>query len=117
MCSSDLPLTSDEEGRLIRAGVAYSLAGDESALARLEQRYQGFYAKANNPDALRIALSGAPTGRVNVSDFSRVSADNEAFAGWVEKMKGRFKTRPAPVGKPVAPAKQAQATAPAAGKG
>jgi tetratricopeptide (TPR) repeat protein len=103
-------LSSDEEGRLLRAGVAYSLAGDEAALGRLQQRYQGFYEKANNPDALRIALSGVPTGRLSVGDFGRVSADNEAFAGWVEKMKGRFKTRAAPVGaKAIAPAKQAQA--------
>ena len=65
------------------------------------------------PEALRIALSGAPTGRLSVGDFGRVSADSEVFAGWVEKMKGRFKTRAAPVGaaKPpaAAPARQAQA--------
>jgi hypothetical protein len=120
------PLSADEEGRLIRAGVAYSLAGDEASLARLQSRYQGFYEKANNPEALRIALTGLPSGRLSVGDFSRVSADNEAFAGWVDKMKGRFKTRPAPVGtgkaaatpaKPApAPAKQAAAT-PKAAKG
>ncbi|WP_296597368.1 tetratricopeptide repeat protein [Phenylobacterium sp.] len=115
-------LSSDEEGRLLRAGVAYSLAGDDAALGRLQSRYQGFYEKANNPDALRIALSGEPSGRLTIGDFGRVSADNEAFAGWVEKMKGRFKTRAAPTGsataKPVAPAKQAQATpARAAAKG
>jgi len=107
------PLSSTEEGRLLRAGVAYSLAGDEGALARLQQRYQGFYDKASNPDALRIALTGVPSGRLSVADFSRVSADNATFAGWVEKMKGRFKTRPAPTGTatkaPIAPAKQAQA--------
>lgn len=111
-------LSSEEEGRLLRAGVAYSLAGDEAALQRLESRYQGFYDKANNPDALRIALSGVPSGRLSVGDFSRVSADNEAFAGWVQKMKGRFKTRAAPTGtaKPpaAAPARQAQAAAPRA---
>jgi tetratricopeptide (TPR) repeat protein len=109
------PLTTDEEGRLLRAGVAYSLAGDDGALARLQGRYQGFYEKANNPEALRIALSGAPTGRLSVADFGRVSADNEVFAGWVEKMKGRFKTRAAPVGtaKPAAaPARQALAAPP-----
>lgn len=113
------PLSTDEEGRLLRAGVAYSLAGDEGALLRLQTRYGGFYEKANNPEALRIALSGAPSGRLSVADFGRVSADNEVFAGWVEKMKGRFKTRAAPVGggKPAAPAtapaRQAQAAAPA----
>ena len=119
------PLTAEEEGRLIRAGVAYSLTGDDGALARLQQRYQPFFEKANNPDALRIALSGMPTNRLSVADFGRTTADNEAFAGWVEKMKGRFKTRAAPVGTgkaaaapgkaPIAPAKQA-AAAPAAKK-
>ncbi len=109
------PLTSEEEGRLIRAGVAYTLAGDEASLERLNQHYRGFFDKANNPEALKIALTGLPAGRLSVADFGRVSADNQAFAGWVEKMKGRFKTRPAPVGsgKP-APAKTAQAAGPTA---
>ena len=92
------PLSSDEEGRLLRAGVAYSLAGDGAALARLQAQYQGFYDQAHNPEALRIALSGEPTGRLSVADFSRVTADNETFAGWVAKMKDRFRTARAPVG-------------------
>jgi hypothetical protein len=105
------PLSSEEEGKLLRAGVAYSLAGDAAALARLQQQYQGFYDQAHNPDALRIALSGEPTGRLSAADFGRVAADNQVFAGWVAKMKERFKTARAPVGtgKPPAPAKQAQA--------
>ncbi|MDZ4374600.1 MAG: endoglucanase [Phenylobacterium sp.] len=107
---SDTQLGSDEEGRLLRAGVAYSLAGDEAALARLQQRYQSFYEKANNPEALRIALSGVPTGRLSVADFGRVSADDEVFAGWVERMKGRFKTRAAPGGA-AKPGQQAAAPA------
>jgi tetratricopeptide (TPR) repeat protein len=114
------PLTSDEEGRLLRAGVAYTLAGDEAALERLHRQYGAFYEKANNPEALRIALSGLPDGRMSAADFGRVSADNEAFAGWVAKMKGRLKTRPAPVGTgkaPAAPVKQAQAAAPPPPKG
>ncbi|MGA0607445.1 endoglucanase [Phenylobacterium sp. VNQ135] len=97
-------LTAEEEGKLLRAGVAYSLAGDEAALQRLERQYAGFYDKASNPEALKIALSGEPSGRLSVGDFGRVSADNEAFAGWVAKMKERFKTRPSPSGKPAAPA-------------
>ncbi|MFN3582363.1 endoglucanase [Phenylobacterium sp.] len=108
-------LTSDEEGKLLRAGVAYSLAGDDASLERLERQYASFYEKANNPEALKIALSGSPTGRLSVGDFSRVSADNEAFAGWVAKMKTRFKSRPSPTGK-AAPAATKQAQAPAAAK-
>lgn len=113
-------LSSEEEGRLLRAGVAYSLAGDDSALQRLEQRFSGFYETARNPDALKVALTGIPVGRLSVADFGRVTADNEAFAGWVDKMKVKFRQKPAPVGPPtrnaaapVAPAKQAALKTPA----
>ena len=111
------PLGSDEEGKLLRVGVAYSLANDDGALARVRDRYQGFFEDAHNPDALRVALLGVEAGQVNIADFSRVTADNEAFAGWVAKMKQRFKQRPAPMGPvqqaintPAAPQKQAAAT-------
>jgi len=89
-------LSGDEEGKLLRAGVAYSLAGDEAALARLDGRYKGFYDGARNPDALRVALSGLPSGGLNVGDIGRVNADDEAFVGWVGKMKQRFRAPPAP---------------------
>ena len=91
------PLSAEEEGKLLRAGVAYSLAGEDAALARLNGQYQGFIDGAHNPEALRIALTGLSGGRLSVADFGRVSADNAAFSGWVDKMKVRFKTRPAPV--------------------
>ncbi|HEY2357936.1 MAG TPA: endoglucanase, partial [Phenylobacterium sp.] len=113
------PLSADEEGKLLRAGVAYSLAGDDAALARLNGQYSRFFEAAHNPEALRIALTGVSTNRLSVADFSRVSADNEAFTGWVDKMKARFKAQPAPTGKgkpaapPQPPAKQAQAAPPA----
>jgi hypothetical protein len=99
----------------LRAGVAYSLAGDDPSLNRMEGRYRGFLDQSHNPAALRIALSGMSSGRLSVADFGRVSADNEAFAGWVQKMKVRFKGGPAPSGgaklaaRPAVPAKQAQA--------
>ena len=100
--------------------MAYSLAGDDAALQRLEQRFSGFYETARNPDALKVALTGVPVGRLSVADFGRVTADNEAFAGWVDKMKVKFRQKPAPVGPPtrnaaapVAPAKQAALKTPA----
>ncbi|HEX3364323.1 endoglucanase [Phenylobacterium sp.] len=108
-------LSADDEGKLLRAGVAYSLAGDDAALTRLSGQYKGFFDAAHNPEALRIALTGVSTNRLSVADFGRVSADNEAFTGWVAKMKDRFKTRPAPTGPtkaaaaPAAPAKPAPA--------
>lgn len=104
-------LSADEEGKLLRAGVAYSLAGDDAALTRLSGQYKGFFEAAHNPEALRIALSGVSTNRLSVADFGRVSADNEAFTGWVNKMKVRFKTAPAPFGTGKPPAASAKAPA------
>jgi tetratricopeptide (TPR) repeat protein len=114
-------LSAEDEGKLLRAGVAYSLAGDDAALTRLSSQYGRFFDAAHNPEALRIALTGVSVNRLSVADFGRVSADNEAFAGWVSKMKVRFKSPPAPApvskaatapatpAKSGAPAKQAQA--------
>ncbi len=112
------PLSVEEEAKLLRTGVAYSLSGNDTALSRLQQRYGGFYEQARNPEALRVALSGMQDGQLSVGDFGRVTADNEAFAGWVEKMKARFREKPAPVGAAKAPAPAAkQAAATTAAKG
>jgi len=113
------PLTADEEGRLLRAGVAYSLAGDDAALTRLRTQYQGFIDGSHNPEALRVALAGMATGRLSVADFGRVTADNEVFTGWVDKMKARFREPRAPLtppsARPAAPVKRAEGPAPAKG--
>jgi len=111
------PLSAEDEGKLLRTGVAYSLAGDDAALARLQQRYSGFYEQARNPEALRVALTGVQPGQLNVADFGRVTADNEAFAGWVGRMKQRFRENPAPVGRPTPAPSAKQAAAPTAGRG
>ncbi len=116
-------LSSEDEGKVLRAGVAYSLAGDDAALARLRGRYTPFIDKAHNPEAMKVALSGITEGQLSASDFGRITADNEAFTGWVGKMKVRFREAPAPVG-PVtrqaaapAPQKQAQAAVAKPAKG
>jgi len=87
-------LAVGEEARLLRAGVAYSLADDDASLGRLRQRYSGFVEGARNPEGLRIALSGMNVESLSSADFGRVTADNEAFGGWVAKMKDRFRAAP-----------------------
>lgn len=95
---SPQPLRPDEESKLLRAGVAYSLAGDDAALARLRERFGGYFELARNPEALRVAFAGVDGGTLTANDFSRAVADNEGFTGWVAKMKQRFREKPAPVG-------------------
>lgn len=85
-------LSAAEEARLLRAGVAYSLADDDAGLARLRQRWSRFVETAANPDGLRVAMQGLGVESLSASDFGRVSADNEAFSGWVARMKDKFRT-------------------------
>ena len=113
---SILPLRPEEESKLLRAGVAYSLAGDDAGLTRLRDRFSSYIELARNPDALRVAFAGVDGGALTANDFSRTVADNEGFAGWVSKMKVRFRDKPAPVGPAVART-AAAAPAPAAAPG
>lgn len=110
---SPLPLRPDEEGRLLRAGVAYSLAGDDVALGRLRERFDGFIDQSRNPEALRVAFAAADGGSLTANDFSRAVADNEGFSGWVARMKQKFRDKPSPTG----PAPVRTAGAPAAATG
>jgi hypothetical protein len=91
------PLTADDEGKLLRAGIAYSLVSDDVSLARLREHYGPYLDSSRNPEALRVALTGVAASRVSVADFGRLTADNQAFAGWVGKMKERFRAPPAPL--------------------
>ncbi|MEJ0064532.1 MAG: hypothetical protein WDM85_03205 [Caulobacteraceae bacterium] len=100
---------SEQEGQLLRAAVAYSLAADDASLARLRARWTPFVAASRNPDALRVALSGLNNGEVSPADFSRLAADNQVFSGWVAKMKDRFRTAPLPAPRPAIATRQATA--------
>ncbi|MDO9338018.1 MAG: endoglucanase [Caulobacter sp.] len=101
-----LPLRTDEEGRLLRAGVAYSLAGDDASLARMRSRYLPLFDGARNPDALRVAFASVDGERLTTAGFGRSVAETEAFNGWVGRMKQKFREKPVPrvaaVGKPAA---------------
>ena len=89
------PLSPEQETRLIRAGIAYTLAGDDAGLKRLAQRWQGFVAGARQPDAVRVALFGFDAEKVGPGEFTRVAAQADSFTGWVAAMKQKFRDRPA----------------------
>ncbi len=83
------PLVGEDESRLIRAGIGYSLAHDEKALERLTEHWSAFIPAARAPDALRLALSRFDAG-VAPADFAQAAAQADSFAGWVAAMKKRF---------------------------
>ena len=84
------PLSGEDQGRLMRAGVAFSLASDDAALTRLRTRYTKLAEASNAPDALRVALAGVQEGTLSAGDFARAASDAAAFAGWVAASKKRF---------------------------
>ena len=91
------PLSGEEETKLIRAGVAYSMAGDAKGLARLTERFNGFVQQARQPEALRIALAGLDAARDTPSDFARLTSQADTFAGGVAGRKLRFRDNAAGV--------------------
>jgi hypothetical protein len=100
------PLTGDEQGRLVRAGAAYSLAGDDKSLARLRDRYGKLADGGTAPNVVKVALAGVDGGQLTAADFSRAVSDDNAFEGWVAAMKKRFAAEPSPFsggGSPSAP--------------
>ncbi len=90
------PLTGDEQGRLVRAGAAYSLAGDDKALARLRDHYGKLADAGSAPNVVKVALAGVDGGQRTAADFARTVSDDNAFEGWVAAMKKRFVTEPSP---------------------
>ena len=87
---SPAPLTLEEESRLTRAGIAYSLAGDDASLTRLRGRYAKLAEGARNKEMIRVALSGLSSGDVSPAAYGRAVAEVDTFAGWVSTMKKRF---------------------------
>ncbi|OYW39700.1 MAG: hypothetical protein B7Z42_05430 [Brevundimonas sp. 12-68-7] len=88
-------LTPDEESRVIRAGVGYSLARDAGALGRLSANYRPFLANARSGAAMRIALDGLDGmgGVASARDFGGLTAAADTFAGWVAQMKTQLRER------------------------
>jgi hypothetical protein len=100
-------LSDEDETRLLRAAIGYSLVGDDASLARLNQRFTPFVNGSKQADALKVALVGLD-GDTTAADFAQKVSDNEIFAGWVDKMKQRFRDRAPPL-----TSRNARAAAPA----
>jgi tetratricopeptide (TPR) repeat protein len=87
-------LNTEEEGRLLRCAISLSLAKDDTGLARLRVHYSGFVDKAQQPDALRVALAGASSDASSTGDVARAAAEADTFVGWVQAMKQKFRDTP-----------------------
>ncbi|CAN5321594.1 hypothetical protein BH09PSE2_BH09PSE2_23530 [soil metagenome] len=104
------PLTSAEAAMLLRAGVGYSLANDDAGLTRLRDHYLRLTDTAPNAEPLKVALTGLNTAPG--AGLAAAMSDTDTFAGWVGRMKARFRSDAA-APPPVSKQQQAQAGGPA----
>jgi tetratricopeptide (TPR) repeat protein len=91
----DGALSLDDESRLIRAGVAYSLMSDQRSLSRLADRFGKFAEGAQSPEAVHVALAGMDNGPINAQDFALAASKADSFTGWVAGMKKRLRDKTA----------------------
>jgi len=83
------PLSDTERGQIMRAAVAYSLAGDEAALALLRERYEAKM-KAS-PDAKAFAIVTERIDRQGVAfrDLAKQIASVDSLQAFMEEFKKR----------------------------
>ncbi len=86
---SAAPLSDLEQGDLLRAAIAYSLAGDEAGLGRLRTRYAAQSATAKDAALLKVALAG-PQGGFGAMGSAGGGSETDTFAAWVAAMKTRL---------------------------
>ena len=85
---SPAALDEQEQGELLRAAVAYSLAGDQTGLTRLRDRYGVQAAAATDASLLKVALAGSETEAA----IGGAGQDADGFSSWVRAMKARLMT-------------------------
>ena len=99
------PLSADEETRLLRAAISFSLGDDGVSLARLRDRFSKYLDGAHSPDSLRVALAGIDAAHLTPGDLNRVMTDGDTFTAWVNRMKQKFREQTASAaGSPAVPA-------------
>lgn len=103
-------LSVEDESRLIRAGVGYSLGRETAALTRLSRNYAPYVEGARARNALQVALDVEGGLSPAPASFTTLAASADTFTGWVTAMKADLRQKTG--GNPAAPARPQ--TAPAA---
>lgn len=116
----------DEHGRqvVLRAGVAFTLAGDEAGVRSLYRDYAGDMANTPDADAFEIVASGITADGAAIRDVARAVARTDLLGRFIDRLRTRMteqaatqtagaNTAPAPTTPPAPPSPQPQAALPA----
>lgn len=89
--SDDSPLSGSEQTDILRAAIAYNLAGERSSIARLRDRYRDAMAATDQAAAFSILTSDATvSGDARVGDLARQVADIDTLDAFMERFRERF---------------------------
>lgn len=84
------PLAPDVEASVLRAGIAYALAGESEAVGRLDARYGRRMAAGADAAAWRLVARGqADTDGVRLRDLARRIAETDTLDAFLEDFRAR----------------------------
>lgn len=89
--SDDSPLEPSEQTDILRAAIAYNLAGERSNIIRLRERYATAMAATDQAAAFSVLTSEATvSGDARVGDLARQVADIDTLDAFMERFRERF---------------------------
>lgn len=89
-------LTMDEQADVLRAAIAYNLAGDRDALERLTGRYGTMMAETDEADSFSVLTSrNATSGDTRIGDLARQIAGVDTLDAFMGRFRQRFSEDPA----------------------
>ncbi|MEE2567058.1 hypothetical protein [Hyphobacterium marinum] len=89
--SEDSPLQPSEQTDILRAAIAYNLAGERSNIVRLRERYGAAMAATDQAAAFSVLTSDATvSGDARVGDLARQVADIDTLDAFMDRFRERF---------------------------
>ena len=84
------PLTTEEKGDIVRAGIGYSLAEDSIGIARLREKYAAKMENGADKIAFDAATKPATSNSSEFIAIAKMAASVDTLDGFVREMKMRF---------------------------
>jgi hypothetical protein len=95
----------DEHGRqaVLRAGVAYTLAGDEPGVRALYREYAGDLANTPEADAFEVVAAGVTADGAAIRDVARAVARTDLLERFMQRLRARMTLEAANAPQPATP--------------
>jgi len=126
MRSRAAPLDESARQAVLRAGVAYTLAGDEAGVRTLYREYAGDMANTPEADAFEVVAAGVTADGAAIRDVARAVARTDLLDRFMQRLRARMTqeaanapaqpTTPTTPGAPASPPPQAALPAPTASR-